>query len=130
MLDHRRWAPPPGIAERDPTGYAASSSTLMLLMGLSTGSLANAGGQTPCCCQTVQPHATVNTSSFQGRATPQGRWTKQFSLRRPEKASTTSGGVPKRRRCTGWYKNTSRLLVQVELEVGAGLPDFVREGFD
>jgi hypothetical protein len=28
-------------------------------------SFSYAGGQAPCCCQTAQPHATVNTSSFQ-----------------------------------------------------------------
>jgi hypothetical protein len=64
--------------------------------------------QVQCHCQTRQPHATVNTDSFLGRATPQGRWAKRFNSRQRQGAYTTNAGVPKTPCSISWFKNTSR----------------------
>jgi hypothetical protein len=73
--------------------------------------------------------ATVNARHSQEDQHHQGRWRKRLSPRQREAAYTTSGGVPKGRRCTSWYESISRpSWPKLSLRPG-GLPEFVKEEF-
>lgn len=77
----------------------------------------------------AQPHATVNTSSFQGKATVQGRWTRRFSRRQRERRDHYERRRPEDTTLHQLVQeHLETFLAQVKLETGAGLPDFVKEG--
>ena len=79
-------------------------------VALSTGEarVGCTNGHVRCHCQRRQPHATVNTDSLPGRATPQGRWAKRFRLRRRSTARN-SGAISRhslraRRSKRAWFR--------------------------
>ena len=111
-------------------GFALTCALAVTMIAtMLLGSLLVKSAPRRCRCQTQQAHAAVNTDSLQGRAIAQGRWAKRFSPRR-RKARPLRTAAPRRHHPLPAGTEHLRLLAQVELDTGAGFPDFVEEEFD
>ena len=70
-------------------------------------------------------------TAFQEERHSQGQWAKRFSPRQRQGTYTTNVGVPKTPSSISWFQeHLETFVAQVELETGAGLPEFVEEEFD